>query len=177
MSGVPLVLIVEDDELLRSRLAAAFRSRGLEVAEAATTEEAERWLSADVPEFVVLDLRVPSAGGLSLISRFKEADAETKIVVLTGYGSITTTVEAVKRGATQYLSKPANADEILAAFGAPVVEPSDVTLGGPMSLDRVEWEYINRVLASCGGSISEAARLLRLHRRSLQRKLSRYAPK
>lgn len=172
----PLLLIVEDDEPLRSRLAVAFERRGFEVAVAATTEAAEAWLTGDIPEFVVLDLRVPSAGGLSLVPRFKDADPETRIVVLTGYGSIATAVDAVKRGAANYLSKPANADEILAAFGDAPIEHSG-SAEAPMSLDRVEWEHINRVLADCDGNISEAARVLRVHRRSLQRKLNRYAPK
>jgi len=120
----------------------------------------------------VLDLRVEDGSGLDLIPRLKAADPATRIVVLTGFGSIATAVEAVRRGATHYLTKPANADEILAAFapaGAAVETPLQ-----PMSLDRVEWEHINRVLLECGGNISEAARVLGLHRRSLQRKLAKY---
>jgi two-component system response regulator RegA len=122
---------------------------------------------------VLLDLRIPGGQSLDLIPFFKELDAETRIVVLTGYGSIATAVEAVRRGATQYLTKPANANEILAAFQyegdtAHALDPQ------PMSLDRVEWEHINRVLVDCQGNVSEAARVLGIHRRSLQRKLARY---
>ena len=108
-------------------------------------------------------------------SALKEADPATRIVVLTGYGSIATAVEAVRRGATHYLTKPADADEILAAFDA-AARGADTAAASPqpMSLDRVEWEHINRVLVECGGNISEAARVLGLHRRSLQRKLAKF---
>jgi two-component system response regulator RegA len=176
MSARPVLLLVEADENLRQRLAHAIAQRGFETAEAATTDAAEAWLSGDIPEFVVLDLRVPGAGGLSLVSRFHDADPNTRIVVLTGYGSIATgsiatAVEAMRRGATQYLTKPADADQIVAAFGP---GGGDVAIAGTMSLDRMEWEHINRVLIDAGGNISEAARVLGLHRRSLQRKLSKF---
>jgi two-component system response regulator RegA len=177
MTTKPLLLIVEDDTPLRDRLRRAFEDRGFEVVEAATTEAADKHLQEEIPEFVLLDLRVPSAGGLAMVSRFKQADASTRIVVLTGYGSIATAVEAVKRGATQYLTKPADADQILAAFGASVATTPETDSVEPMSLDRVEWEHVNRVLAETGGNISEAARVLGIHRRSLQRKLNRYPSK
>jgi two-component system response regulator RegA len=176
VTEAPLLLIVEDDAPLRDRLARAFTQRGFEVATASTTAEAEAWLGGDPPEFVLIDLRIPGAGGLTLVPRFKQLDPETRIVVLTGYGSIATAVEAVKRGATQYLTKPADADEILRAFGGgAAVDPA--LAAPPMSLDRLEWEHISRVLNECHGNVSEAARVLRIHRRSLQRKLSRHPPR
>lgn len=173
MTSGPLILLVEDDDLLRSRLARAFADRGLDVREVRTVAEAREAAEAEAPELVLLDLRVPDGHSLDLIPFFKELDAKTRIVVLTGYGSIATAVEAVRRGATQYLTKPATVNEILAAFehdrdGAYAVDLQ------PMSLDRVEWEHINRVLVECQGNVSEAARVLGIHRRSLQRKLARY---
>src|SRR5690606_29538385 len=122
-----------------------------------------------------LDLRVGTDNGLDLIPELLRLDPATRIVVLTGYGSVATAVEAIRRGAAHYLTKPADTDEILAAFerrsetGDAATPPLQA-----MSLDRVEWEHINRVLVDCGGNISEAARVLNIHRRSLQRKLSKY---
>lgn len=175
MSARPLMLIVEDDRTLRARLAAAMQARGFDVVEAGTVAEAESRIASDPPEFAVLDLRLSGGYGLDLIAALKAADANTRIVVLTGYGSIATAVDAVRRGATQYLTKPADADAILAAFDEDAsAGVTTVDALKPMSLDRVEWEHINRVLVDSGGNISEAARLLGLHRRSLQRKLSKY---
>jgi len=172
------LLIVEDDEVFSSRMATAFTARGFDVRTAGNAADAERLATEDSPELVVLDLRVGQDNGLSLIPVFKAIDPATKIVVLTGYGSIATAVEAVKRGATQYLTKPADADEILAAFGAQAAGSPDRAFtpgeAQTMTLDRVEWEHINRVLVECGGNISEAARALGLHRRTLQRKLAKY---
>lgn len=171
----PLLLIVEDDDAFRGRLAKAIRERGFDVAEASTVEEAEARISDDAPEFAVLDLRVASGYGLDLIASLKAADPNTRVVVLTGYGSIATAVDAVRRGATHYLTKPVETDEILAAFDQDAVGGATTADAlKPMSLDRLEWEHINRVLVDCGGNVSEAARLLGLHRRSLQRKLSKY---
>lgn len=173
MTSQPLMLIVEDDEALRRRLARAMSERGFDVAEAGSVSEAERRIAEDSPEFAVLDLRIPGGYGLDLIAALKAADPNTRIVVLTGYGSIATAIDAVQRGAVHYLTKPVDTDDILAAFdrGGVTTAADAVT---PMSLDRVEWEHINRVLVDCGGNVSEAARLLGLHRRSLQRKLAKY---
>jgi len=172
----PLLLIVEDDEALRQRLGRAFESRGFAVRTAKSVGEVGPILEQDVPEFVVLDLRMPDGTGLDVIARLKQADPETRIVVLTGYGSIATAMEAVRLGATHYLTKPADADEILAAFDrGSVGTPAALPLR-PMSLDRVEWEHISRVLVDCQHNVSEAARVLGIHRRSLQRKLSKYPP-
>jgi two-component system, response regulator RegA len=169
------LLIVEDDERLRERLARAFGARGLDVRQAHDYDSALQSVRDDSPEYMLVDLRMPGTkSGLDVIRDAKAHDPATVIVVLTGYGSIATALEAVRLGASRFLSKPADADQILAAFtepapgGAPV-EPDQVP-----SLARVEWEHINRVVTDCGGNISKAARLLGIHRRSLQRKLGRY---
>jgi two-component system response regulator RegA len=170
------LLLVEDDQILRERLARALRERGLEVTAAADAPEALAAARPDPPELAVVDLKLPSGSGLDLVRELRALDPTTKIVVLTGYGSIATAVEAMKLGATHYLAKPADADEILAALGRG--EP--VELGhGPMapSLARAEWEHIQRVLADSAGNVSEAARRLGIHRRSLQRKLGRLPPR
>lgn len=174
MTERPLLLIVEDDDALRIRLMKAFESRGLDVRGVASAAEAEAIAREELPELVLLDLRVGADNGLDLIPALTRLDPATRIVVLTGYGSVATAVEAVRRGAVHYLTKPADADEILAAFER---GPSTADAAPPlqaMSLDRVEWEHINRVLVDCGGNISEAARVLGIHRRSLQRKLAKY---
>ena len=176
MSDTTTLLIVEDDDALRERLARAFESRGFSVRTAATAAEAQREATQDAPELVILDLRIGQDHGLSLIPVFLGADPQTKIVVLTGYGSIATAVEAVKAGALQYLTKPADADDILAAFFPQTSRGADVPLQS-MSLDRLEWEHINKVLTDCGHNVSEAARALGLHRRTLQRKLSKFPSK
>jgi len=169
------LLIVEDDEALRERLVRAFTRRRLDVRAAATIGDAERLAQADPPELVIVDLRLDNDNGLLLIPMLKAIDPATRIVVLTGYGSVATAVRAIQAGATHYLTKPADADEILAAFEPAADGPEDGTPAAqPMSLDRVEWEHINRVLVGCGGNVSEAARQLGVHRRTLQRKLSRF---
>jgi len=174
MNERPLLLIVEDDAAFRARLARAFEQRGFEVQTAATEREAQDALAAETPEFVILDLRIAEASGLDLIPRFKQADPATRIVVLTGYGSIATAIEALRRGATHYLTKPADADEILAAFEPDGSADKEAPPLRPMSLDRVQWEHISRVLVECHGNVSEAARALGIHRRSLQRKLAKH---
>jgi two-component system response regulator RegA len=169
------LLIVEDDDRLRERLARALAARGVEVRQACDYDTAMQAVRDDSPEYLLVDLRMPGPkSGLDVIRDAKALDPATVAVVLTGYGSIATAVEAVRLGAAQFISKPADADEILAAFaqsapGASRVEPDQVP-----SLARVEWEHINRVVTDCGGNISKAARLLGIHRRSLQRKLSRF---
>ena len=173
------VLIVEDDAALRRRLARAFRDRGYEAREASDYDSAIESARRDTPEFIVVDLRMPGRSGLEVIREIKALDPTTTAVVLTGYGSIATALEAVKLGATNYLTKPADVDQIIDAFhpggGRPQTNQDTVDLPENVpTLARVEWEHINRVLSDCGGNVSQAARLLGIHRRSLQRKLAKY---
>jgi two-component system response regulator RegA len=128
-------------------------------------------VAADPPEYAVVDLKMPGASGLALVERLHELEPTTRIVVLTGYASIATAVEAVKLGATHYLSKPATADDVVAALGRARGD-SSVVVETP-SVDRLEWEHIQRVLAECDGNISATARALKMHRRTLQRKLAK----
>ena len=176
--GKPSILLVDDDEVFRNRLARAFDERGYDVRTAGDYDGAMASARDDSPEFAVVDLKMTGRGGLELVKALSEIDPQTKIVVLTGYGSIATAIDAVRLGATYYLSKPADADDIVNAFArgqAPPLEPPEVEYKAP-SLARAEWEHINRVLSDCGGNISEAARRLGIHRRSLQRKLQKYPP-
>ncbi len=174
MNGIS-ILIADDDEPLRLRLGKAFSGRGYEVRSAAGVAQALALAKDESPELALVDLRMGDGGGLELVRELKALDPATNIVVLTGYGSIATAVEAVKLGATHYLTKPADVDEILAAFAR---SGGDVMVGleskDVPSLARVEWEHINRVLADSGGNVSKAAKLLGLHRRSLQRKLAKF---
>jgi len=168
------ILVVDDDHVFRTRLVRAFADRGLDALGAATAEEAIAAASEDSPELAVVDLRMPDRSGLEVVRELKARDPTTNVVVLTGYGSIATALEAVRLGATHYLTKPADADEILRAFDRASLEPS--SQGPPEqgpSLARAEWEHIQRVLTDCQGNVSQAARLLGVHRRSLQRKLSK----
>jgi len=163
------LLIVDDDAPFRDRLVRAMRDRGFDatgVADHAAAIEAAR---IESPEFALVDLRLPGPSGLAVVRDLKAVDASTVVVVLTGYGSIATAVEAVKLGAANYLTKPADADQIVAAFDG--TEPPDEARAP--SLARVEWEHIQRVLTDCGGNVSQAARVLGIHRRSLQRKLAK----
>ena len=174
----PSILLVDDDEVFRRRLARAFDERGHDVRTASDYDEAVRSARADSPEFAVVDLRMPGHSGLELVRALKDIDPATKTIVLPGYGSIATAIDAIRLGAHYYLPKPADADDIVAAFArgeSPPLEPPDPDYKAP-SLARAEWEHINRVLSDCGGNISEAARRLGIHRRSLQRKLQKYPP-
>lgn len=177
----PSILIVDDDEVYRNRLARAFTDRGYDVRIGADYETAVAAATEDSPELAVVDLKMPGKSGLELVKALHEIDPATKTVVLTGYGSIATAIDAVRLGATYYLSKPADADDIIGAFArgeAPPLDPPQPDNGDykAPSLARAEWEHINRVLSDAGGNISEAARRLGIHRRSLQRKLQKYPP-
>lgn len=165
------ILIVDDEERLRERLVRAMKDRGLEATGATDVESALSLARADSPELAVVDLRMPGRGGLELVKELLAIDPTTRIVVLTGYGSIATAIEAMRLGAVHYLQKPANTDEILAAFDRPTPTSEDEIPHEVPSLARVEWEHIQRVMQDCHNNISQAARLLGLHRRSLQRKL------
>jgi two-component system response regulator RegA len=172
------MLIVDDDRVLRERLARALRDRGHVVLTAAGVAEALAVADAAHPARAVIDLRMPDGSGLELVRALRDRDERIEIVVLTGYGSIATAVEAIRLGATYYLHKPADADDILTSFArgaAPPLKAGDADDPTP-SLARAEWEHINRVLVDCGGNVTLAARRLGLHRRSLQRKLQKYPP-
>jgi two-component system response regulator RegA len=171
---LPSILLVDDDEVLRERLAQAIRARGYEVRTAGSADEAMREATKDSPEMAVLDLRMPGMNGLDLLRELRKQDPATRVLMLTGYGSIATAVQAVREGAVGYLPKPADADEIIAALNG-TQTATEKGVETP-SLARAEWEHIQRVLADCGGNISEAARRLGIHRRSLQRKLHKYPP-
>ena len=170
-TGRRTLLIVDDDLPFRTRLVRAFQDRGFDVAGAGSFGEAVAAAQIEPPELALVDLRLPGKSGLEVVKALKEADATTTVVVLTGYGSIATAVDAMKLGATSYLTKPVDADQIVAAFdGSAVQEPAEPTA---QPLARVEWEHIQRVLADCEGNLSQAARVLGIHRRSLQRKLAK----
>ncbi len=171
----PTILVVEDDEHLRDRLVRAFADRGFLAQGAASLTEV-RHLSEDPPEYAVVDLRIGEESGLDVLRLLLAKDPATRVVMLTGYGSIATAVEAIRLGAVHYLTKPADADEIVSALQRDRVGSSPAPAGEPLSLARAEWEHINHVLVSVSGNISEAARRLGLHRRSLQRKLAKYPP-
>lgn len=167
------VLVVEDEDAFRERLLLSLAQRGFDAVGAPDAAEAIRMAEADSPECALVDLRLGSHSGLEVVRRLRQIDAATRIVVLTGYGSIATALDALRSGAVHYLTKPASLDEIISAFdhdGSPAPAPPPATVP---SLDRVEWEHIDRVLLAAGGNITQAAALLGLHRRSLQRKLAK----
>ena len=169
----PTLLLVDDDATFASVLASAFERRGYAVRIAHDVASGLAAASEDPPEYAVVDLKMPGPSGLELVRALQQLDEHTHIVVLTGYASIATAVEAIKLGAVHYLAKPADADEILSAFariegnaGAPVENR-------PLSIARLEWEHIQKVLSECSGNISQTARRLGMHRRTLQRKLAK----
>ena len=176
----PSILLVDDDERLRSRMARAFEERGYEAQQAEGYDGAIEIAEHESTEYAVVDLRMPGKSGLEVVRELRRIDPATKIVVLTGYGSIATALEAVRLGATHYLTKPADVDEVIASFDRgdteTAVEAPAAEGGAPEtpSLARVEWEHIQRVLTDCGGNITKAAEKLGIHRRSLQRKLSKF---
>lgn len=172
----PAILVVDDDETFRNRLVKAFLNRGLNAHSAGNTLEGMEVARRVQPGRAIVDLRMPGESGLELVSKLVELDSDIDIIVLTGYGSIATAVEAMRRGALDYMQKPCDAEQILEVFDKqPDADPPTEAATVP-SLARVEYEHIQRVLADCGGNISEAARRLRIHRRSLQRKLFKLQP-
>jgi two-component system response regulator RegA len=172
----PSILLVDDDERLRSRMARAFEERGYEAQQAYGYDDAIAIAQEESTELAVVDLRMPGKSGLELVRDLHRIDPATKIVVLTGYGSIATALEAVRLGATHYLTKPADVDEVIAAFDREQGWDLASSLETPAtpSLARVEWEHIQRVLTDCDGNITKASERLGIHRRSLQRKLAKY---
>ena len=169
-------LIVDDDDVFRLRLCRAFRDRGWDASEANCGEAALRLAKHHSPDLAIVDLRMPGISGLDVVRELHELDETMCIIMLTGFGTIGTAVTATKLGASHFLSKPTDVEQILITYrklaeGADLASPDGVP-----SLARVEWEHIQRVLEDCGGNISQAAKLLGLHRRSLQRKLLKYPP-
>jgi two-component system response regulator RegA len=169
-------LIVDDDTAFRDRLVRALIARGLQARGAPCSADALAFARATLPEAATVDLRMPGGGGLDLIRDLLALSPRIQIVVLTGYGNIATAVEAVRRGAIDYLTKPLDTDQILAAFDPAAHKSTDAATELTPTLARVEWEHIQRILTDCNGNISKAARKLGLHRRSLQRKLGKLPP-
>ncbi|MGB8517431.1 MAG: response regulator transcription factor [Gallionella sp.] len=166
------LLLVDDDETFCKVLKSALQKRGYEVTVAHSVETALPLAKSNPPEFAVIDLKMGGAPGLVLVQALHELDPNTRIVVLTGYASIATAVEAIKLGATQYLSKPANADEIVAAF-AHAADSNTPISAQPSAIGELEWDHIQRVLHEHSDNISATARALNMHRRTLQRKLAK----
>jgi two-component system response regulator RegA len=168
------LLVVDDNEIFCSAMQRAFGQRGYEVRLAHDVHQVEDLLKSWSPDFALLDLRLPGPAGLTLIPRIKAANPDTRVVMLTGYASIATAIEAIKLGAIYYLTKPVDAEEIEAAFrrveGDDMVPPSESL----PSVHRLEWEHIQRILTEYRGNISATARALHMHRRTLQRKLNKH---
>ena len=170
------MLIVDDDAPLRERLARAMQQRGFDVRTAESVAEGVRTAVSAPPAYAVVDLRLEDGNGLEVVESLRRARADVRVVMLTGYGNIASAVAAVKAGAVDYLSKPADADEISAALleaNRPLPPPPE----DPMSADRVRWEHIQRVFEQCDRNVSETARRLKMHRRTLQRILGKHAPR
>ena len=170
------LLLVDDDDVFCEVLSRALTRRGFHVDIRHSVDAALDYLGQSTPTHAVVDLRMPGRSGLTLVEELRASSASMRIVVLTGYASIATAVEAIKLGATHYLAKPADADEIVAAFGSPSLEREEVPTR-PLSVDRLEWEHIQKVLAEHAGNISATARALGMHRRTLQRILAKRSPK
>lgn len=167
------LLLVDDDEDFLGVLAIAMRKRGFTVTLANSAESAFELAKNDPPEFAVVDLKMSGNSGLVLVRQLNDLQAGTEIVVLTGYASIATAIEAIKLGATHYLAKPVDADEIVAAFEKKSGNAEIELSSNPLTVNRLEWEHIQRVLSEHDGNISATARSLNMHRRTLQRKLGK----
>lgn len=175
-SEIRSLLIVDDDKPFLTRLHRAMEARGFQVSIAETVTAAIAAINNSAPDFAVVDLRLEDGNGLDIISHLKETKPSARGIVLTGYGNIATAVTAVKLGAFDYLAKPADADEIYNALMATGDKKMDLP-ENPMSADRVRWEHIQRIYELCGRNVSETARRLNMHRRTLQRILAKRAPR
>lgn len=176
ISNERTLLIVEDDKFFLQRLAHALENRGFIVTAAESVADGLRELKNGAPAFAVIDMRLGDGSGLDVISALKQQRPDARAIILTGYGNIATAVTAVKLGAFDYIAKPADADDIVAALLAmegKTPEPPE----NPMSADRVRWEHIQRIYELCGRNVSETARQLNMHRRTLQRILAKRAPR
>jgi two-component system response regulator RegA len=170
------LLIVDDEQNLRNQLAKAMERRGFTVAAAESVAEGKSLALANRPKYAVVDLRLSDGSGLEVVEVLRRARGDVRVIVLTGYGNIATAVAAVKAGAVDYLPKPADADQVAAALMSEeqaLPPPPD----RPMSADRVRWEHIQRVYEQCNRNVSETARRLNMHRRTLQRILAKHAPR
>jgi two-component system, response regulator RegA len=170
------LLVMDDDAPLRTRLGRALESRGFEVTMVGSVSEAMDALRARPPAFAVLDMRLEDGNGLKVVEALHQKRPDARAIMLTGYGNIATAVAAVRAGAADYLSKPADADDVVKALLARTDE-APAPPENPMSADRVRWEHIQRVYELCGHNVSETARRLNMHRRTLQRILAKRAPK
>ena len=172
----PTLLLVDDDEMFATRLARAMEKRGFQTRTAFSVREARRAIKELAPAYAVIDLRLDDGNGLDVVEALRDAREDARIIVLTGYGAIATAVAAVKIGATDYLAKPADANDIMSALlssGEILPPPPE----NPMSADRVRWEHIQRVYEQCDRNVSETARRLHMHRRTLQRILAKRGPR
>jgi two-component system response regulator RegA len=169
----PALLLVDDDPIHCGALERAFERRGYAVKSASSVPQALALLGNWSAAYAVLDLRLPGSSGLTLIPRLRVANPRVRVVMMSGFGSIATAVEAIKLGAVHYLTKPVDVDMIERAFNR-LQGDENVLPGLPLSVNRLEWEHIQRALSECGGNISATARVLRMHRRTLQRKLGKH---
>ncbi len=170
------LLIVDDDTVYRQRLAVAMEKRGFVVRQAESVAAGIAATKSEAPNYAVVDLRLTDGSGLDIVSEIRGVNPNCRVIILTGYGNIATAVSAIKHGAADYLPKPADADDVdraLRAGNAAHPAPPDE----PMSAERVRWEHIQRVFEQCDRNVSETARRLRMHRRTLQRILAKYAPR
>jgi len=172
------LLILDDDVVLAERTGKAMERRGYSVTVLNATRPALEWLLDNAPDFALIDLRLADGSGLDVVHRIKEIVPDCRVVMMTAYGNIATAVAAVKAGAVDYLTKPADADAVEAAL---LAEGDQTTLppppARPMSAERVRWEHIQRIYEQCDRNVSETARRLSMHRRTLQRILAKYAPR
>lgn len=173
ISDRPSLLLVDDDKIFCQVLSQALERRGYQVNIAHNVTQGSEIAQLSPPECAVVDLNMPGSSGLVMVETLKNLDQHTKVVVLTGYSSVATAVEAVKLGATHYLTKPADAEEIISAFDREEGDASIEVTQKPKSVNRLEWEHLQKVLMDCDNNISEAARRLGMHRRTLQRKLQK----
>ncbi|MBL8538535.1 MAG: ActR/PrrA/RegA family redox response regulator transcription factor [Hyphomonadaceae bacterium] len=176
IEGEKSLLILDDDAAFRTRLARALEQRGFDVTAVGTVSEASDVAAKSPPAYAVLDLRLEDGSGLTVVEALSKHRSDCRVVILTGYGAIATAVAAVKAGAVDYLAKPADPEDIVKALLASPddrPEPPD----NPMSADRIRWEHIQRVYELCGHNVSETARRLNMHRRTLQRILAKRAPR
>ena len=170
------LLILDDDNALRRTLARSMEARGFKPATAATVAEAKSLIQTSAPNYAVLDLKLEDGNGLEVVNMLQSVHPQCRIVMLTGFGNIATAVAAVKAGALDYLPKPANPEEIERALSQTEGYLPEPPLD-PMSADRVRWEHIQRVFEQCDRNVSETARRLKMHRRTLQRILAKHAPR